>query len=131
MLISRNVATGRSVKRLNILLGLFGATPPQHWSRLSWHLLTWFSYRLFGLELGPEQVLVFRRFKAVVNSKGRGGLVFLHEIVTKGIYDIDVVRADTNIRIVFDAGANCGFFALRYASASPSSHIFCFEPHPD
>ncbi|HEY0456107.1 MAG TPA: FkbM family methyltransferase, partial [Verrucomicrobiae bacterium] len=119
------------MKKLSILLGLFKATAPQHWPRLVWYIIAWVAHRLFKVDLWGEHPLIFRDFKALVSAKGRGGLVFLHEILANNIYDVPAIKTDKSIRTVFDAGANCGFFALRFASESPGSLIFCFEPHPE
>jgi len=118
------------MSKIPLIFGLFAVTPLFRWPNLAWYLLAWLSYRLLRLKLGQEHVLVFRRFKAVVDVRGRGGLVFLHEILARGIYDIKSLREDKNVHVVFDAGANCGFFALGQAADRPDLRLFCFEPHP-
>jgi FkbM family methyltransferase len=62
--------------------------------------------------------------------EGFSGLSFLREILTEGIYDFKALRADNSIRVIFDAGANCGFFALTESALNPAVKIVCFEPHP-
>jgi len=118
------------LRKITLVFGLFAVTPLFRWPKLAWYLLAWLSYRLLGLKLSHEQVLVFRRFKAVVDVRGRGGLVFLHEILARSIYDIKSLREDRSVHVVFDAGANCGFFALGQAADRPNLRLFCFEPHP-
>ncbi len=108
----------------------FAATPLPHWPKLAWYLFAWLAWKIMGIKLGQEYILVFRPFKVVVDVQGRGGLVFLHEILVRHIYDVAEVGQNTTVRTVFDAGANCGFFALYQATAHPERRVFCFEPHP-
>ena len=119
------------MSKLRLILGLYAVTRAIHWPRLSWYFLRRFIFRAFHVRLGVEQLLVFKRFNAVASVTGQSGLVFLYEIVAKGVYDIEALeQKKASIRTVFDVGANCGFFVLRYASDYAAARFFCFEPHP-
>jgi FkbM family methyltransferase len=118
------------MKKLRLILGLFGSAPVVGWPTLAWYLLSWLGFRLFRFQAGEDHVLLFHAFKVVVSARGQGGLVFLHEILAQGIYEIEPLYEDKSIRVIFDAGANCGFFALKKAVELPALRVFCFEPHP-
>jgi len=116
--------------KAKLIAGFYRATSPKHWLRLSWYFLAWFGWRLFRVKISGEQMLVFRNFRVAVDPQGLGGLVFLHEILVGRIYDVAALRPGSDIRVVFDAGANCGFFALFQSAQNPALTIYCFEPHP-
>jgi FkbM family methyltransferase len=118
------------MSKARLALGLFGAAPLARWPGLAWYFFGWLAHRAAGVKLFDEQTLVFKPFRVSATADGLGGLVFLHEILARGIYDFEPLRNDPNIKVIFDAGANCGFFALTQAAASPRFHIVCFEPHP-
>ncbi len=119
-----------SFQLAKLVFGFFAVTPLLHWPKLAWYLFAWLAWKILRIKLGQEQILVFRPFKVVVDVQGRGGLIFLHEILVRHIYDHSKMGQNTTIRTVFDAGANCGFFALYQATVHPEMRVFCFEPHP-
>lgn len=49
------------------------------------------------------------------------------EIFIDKCYDIELQNESP---VIFDVGANTGFFALRMKQLYPKSTIFCFEPYP-
>ena len=118
------------MSKARLAFGLFGAAPILHWPGLAWYFLGWLTHRATGRCLFGERTLVFRPFRISATVSGLGGLVFLHEILARHIYDFAPLRDDPDVRVVFDAGANCGFFALTQASANARLQIVCFEPHP-
>ena len=118
------------MSKARLAFGLFGAAPILHWPGLAWYFFGWLTHRATGRCLFGERTLVFRPFRISATVSGLGGLVFLHEILARHIYDFAPLRDDPDVQVVFDAGANCGFFALTQASANPRLRIVCFEPHP-
>ena len=108
----------------------FAATALRNWPRLFWYLAGWLVYRVTGLRLFKERTLRFRAFSVVAEVEGLGGLAFLHETLMRDHYRSPVIEQDESIGVVFDAGANCGFFTLTQASRHGRWRFFSFEPHP-
>jgi len=50
-----------------------------------------------------------------------------NEIFIDKCYDIELENENP---IIFDVGANTGFFALRMKQLYPNSKVYCFEPYP-
>ena len=119
----------RQMDKLRTAFGFFPHTPIRHWIRLASYFAGWGCFRAFGLRLFRQRILCFRDFSVCVDVEGLGGLVFLHEIIVKGVYDFN--RSPAVERVIFDAGANCGFFALSRCAKNGSARAYCFEPHPE
>ena len=118
------------MKALRLSAGLFRSTPLQYWPKLIWYFIGLAIYRVTRVRLFSQCILTFRPFRMCASIEGLSGLGFLHEILAEKIYDFDLLRADETIRVIFDAGANCGFFALTESARNKSVRIYCFEPHP-
>ncbi len=114
--------------KAKLIAGFYRSTSPKHWLRLSWYLFAWSAWHTLGVKLSGEQTLIFRPFRVVVDPRGRGGLFFLHEILVRNIYALDQLPG---AGVVFDVGANCGFFALMQTAKHPKLNVYCFEPHPE
>jgi FkbM family methyltransferase len=119
------------MEKLRIAFDFFAATALRNWPGLCWYLAGWLVYRATGLRLFNERTLRFRAFSVVANVQGLSGLVFLHEVLMRNIYRFPVIEQDERIGVVFDAGANCGFFSLTQASRHGRWRFFSFEPHPN
>jgi FkbM family methyltransferase len=83
--------------------------------------------RLTGVRLVPEFILAVGPLRFVGSVSGMSGLVFLDQIQSQRTYDFPGIRAEG---VIFDVGANCGFFALVYCGENPTATAHCFEPHP-
>jgi FkbM family methyltransferase len=125
--------TGTSVKpqRLWLAASFFAHTPPRHWPGLAYYLVGWVLYRVCGLHFFNERKLYFKEFSVEADVKGRSGLAFLHEILVKDVYNFPALARAGDIRVLFDAGANCGFYTLTQASSRPNLRACSFEPHPN
>jgi len=119
------------MEKLKIAFDFFAATALRNWPGLFWYLAGWLVYRATGLRLFNERTLRFRAFSVVAKVQGLSGLVFLHEVLMRDIYRFPAIEQDERIGVVFDAGANCGFFSLTQASRHGRWRFFSFEPHPD
>lgn len=118
------------MRSLLMALGFFRHARWRHWPGLGWYFAGWGLYRGTGVRLFDEWVLRFKSFKVGADVTGRSGLVFLHEILVRDIYGCRAWARDPQVRTVFDAGANCGFFALTLSGLDPRVQVHCFEPQP-
>lgn len=119
-----------AMQRLRIALGFFPHLPVWRWPGLALYLFGWALYQASGLRLFGERVLRFRDFAVVADVEGRGGLFFLHEILVEDIYDFPPIGQGEAVRVMFDIGANCGFFALTRCARDPDLRAVAFEPQP-
>jgi len=87
-------------------------------------------FRLLRIRLFRQTVLRFDKVLLSADVEGLSGLVFLHEILVKRVYDFGPASEDPAVRVIFDVGANAGFFALSRCAENPALRAFCFEPHP-
>ncbi len=92
-------------------LGFFPKTRFHHWPGLAIYLMGWAAFKLGGFRLSRERTLRFKDFVVIADVEGRSGLAFLPEILVKRIYDLAPLRPDKPVQVIFDAGANCDFFA--------------------
>jgi FkbM family methyltransferase len=112
-------------------LALFPKASARHWPRLAFYFCGWTLFRLLGVRLFREQVLPLNEFAVTANVEGNCGLNFLHEILIRKTYDFEPLRrSDAGVRVMFDVGANCGFYSLMCCSRDPKLKAVCFEPHP-
>jgi len=116
--------------RLRVALGFFPYARWRHWPGLAFYFLGWALFRATGLRLFHERLLRLKPFTVCADIEGQSGLVFLYEILVQGIYDPADFPSPDRVRLIFDAGANCGFYALAQAARHPTVRIVCFEPHP-
>jgi FkbM family methyltransferase len=82
------------------------------------------------MRLFEKRILRLRDFSLVADVSGMSGLVFLHQILVQDIYAFPALEQDKSVRVLFDAGANCGFFAITRCQKHPYWRAYCFEPHP-
>ena len=97
---------------------------------MAFYFCGWALFRLLGLRLFREQLLPLRDFVVTADVEGNCGLNFLHEILIRKTYDFEPLRGSGGIRVLFDVGANCGFYSLMCCSRDPQLKAVCFEPHP-
>jgi FkbM family methyltransferase len=97
---------------------------------MAWYFLGAFTRRLTGIRLFDHLVLHFNELRCYADVDGGCGLVFLYEIWVKKTYDAILPSLPQTPEILFDVGANCGFFGLRRCLQNPDAQVFCFEPHP-
>jgi FkbM family methyltransferase len=119
------------MKQLAAALGFFPVTPARHWPRLAFYFLGSALYRTVGLRLFSEIELRFGDFVVLADVTGKSGLAFLYEIIGKEIYAFPELWKDPPVRLLFDAGANCGFYAITHCARFPNLRAWCFEPQPN
>jgi FkbM family methyltransferase len=119
------------MQRIRAALGLFLHASLLHWPGLAYYFLGSMLYRVCGFQLFEERQLHFKAFSVGADVKGRSGLAFLHEILAKDVYDFPALAAAKDIGLLFDAGANCGFYSLTQASRRADLRVCSFEPHPE
>jgi FkbM family methyltransferase len=119
------------MRKLSMIGGFFAATAFRHWPGLMWYWAGWALYRATGWKLFSERTLRFRDFSVVGSVEGLSGLAFLHEILVRDIYHFPSVESDDRVRVVFDVGANCGFFTMVQALRHRNWQFWCIEPHPN
>lgn len=77
----------------------------------------------FKLYLG-DLILCFTPFSAVAS------LEVYQEIFKNNNHRLHLSFSGNNDKVIFDIGANQGFYALMLKMVNPSCHIYCFEPNP-
>lgn len=115
---------------LRVALGFLSCTRLQHWPGVISYYLGWLLFRVTGLRLFRSRQVHLEDIIVVVDVEGRGGLVFLYEILVQRIYDFPLLLAAKDIHIIFDAGANCGFYSILATRRWPQVRCVGFEPHP-
>ena len=113
-----------------VALGLLRHSPPWQWPGTAYYFAGVLARKLLGLRLFQQRVLRFGDLQCQVDVEGGCGLVFLYEIWVKKTYDALIPPQHSNQQVLFDVGANCGFFALRCCLQNPDLLAYCFEPHP-
>lgn len=117
--------------KLKVALSFFLHTPIRHWPALAIYLLGWVLFHVFGIRLFRKRILRFKQLAICADIQGLGGLVFLYEVMIKGVYDFGPALHDPNVKVIFDVGANCGSFALTRCARNDTVRVFCLEPHPN
>lgn len=115
---------------LRVALSFFSRTRWQHWPNLAFYFLGWLVYRVSGVRMFRERRLRVDNLTVHADVEGQSGLVFLYEILMQRIYDSPALREANGIGVIFDAGANCGFYTLMATQRWPQARVSCFEPHP-
>ncbi len=118
------------MEQLLIALSLFPKASFRHWPNLAFYFFGWAVFRTTRLKLFRERMLKFKKLVAVGDVEGNCGLNFLHEILVREIYAFKDFVADESIKVIFDVGANAGFFTLWSIAHNPVAQATCFEPHP-
>ena len=111
-------------------LGLLGHSPPRQWPGTAYYFLGVLARKLIGVQLFRHRVLHFNNVLCHGDVEGGCGLVFLYEIWVKKTYDVVLPSLSHGPEILFDVGANCGFFGLRRCLQNLEAQVYCFEPHP-
>jgi FkbM family methyltransferase len=118
------------MEHLRVALGLFRRIPVRHWPGFAYYLFGWAFFRIFRIRLFHQRHLHLDQLTVIADAGGQSGLVFLHEILVRRIYDYPTLLAARNLQVAFDVGANCGFFTLYAAAQWPALRIVAIEPHP-
>jgi FkbM family methyltransferase len=118
------------MEHLRVALGLFRRIPVRHWPGFAYYLFGWVLFRIFRIRLFHQQHLHLDQLTVIADAGGQSGLIFLHEILVRRIYDYPALHAARNLQVAFDVGANCGFFTLYAAAQWPAMRIVALEPHP-
>jgi FkbM family methyltransferase len=113
-----------------IALGLLRHSPAWQWPGTALYFLGVVARKLLGVRLLQQRVLHFGDLRCHAHVDGGCGLVFLYEIWVKKTYDAVMGSQSPGEQLLFDVGANCGFFALRQCLQNPTLQAYCFEPHP-
>jgi FkbM family methyltransferase len=116
--------------KLRVALSFFPYSRLRHWPGLAFYFLGWMLHRRCGIALFQNRWLRLKPFTVSADVEGQSGLVFLHEILVQGIYNFTPLDAAGDVRLLYDVGANCGFYALTLCSRHPALRAVCFEPHP-
>lgn len=119
------------MQSIRVALGLFSRASFLRWPGLAYYFLGSALYRACGFQLFKERHLHFKAFSVEADVKGRSGLAFLHEILVKDVYGFPAIATAKDIKLLFDAGANCGFYTLTQASRRTDLRVCAFEPHPE
>ena len=119
------LATAR--RNLRFGLGLLGLMPWSGWPKLG----LYFALSGLGRATGwrPLRRITLRfRDLAIACEVGRpAGLKFLLEIAGYRVYE---PLATEGAAVLFDVGANAGYFAILRCLENPALRAYCFEPHP-
>lgn len=115
---------------LRVALSLFTRTRLRNWPGLVYYYAGWLLYRVSGVRLFSERRLHIDNLIVTADVEGQSGLMFLYEILVLGVYNVSSVSGGDPLRVIFDVGANCGFYTLVVSRTHPAARVFCFEPHP-
>jgi FkbM family methyltransferase len=115
---------------LRIVLGYFGKTRLRHWPGLAFYFFGQALYRSTGLRLFQQRLLRFDGVSVLADVGGMSGLYFLHQILVEEVYRLPALENGPAVNVLFDVGANCGFYALTMCERRPALRARCFEPHP-
>jgi|SRR5665213_171965 len=116
---------------LRVLQGLLANSQTKHWPSIACYFLGTTIYRCLRLRLFEELNLRLKPFVVCAHIEGKSGLVFLHEILTEGVYHFRPIEELDNINLLYDVGANCGYYTLNQCARRKSLRAVCFEPHPE
>jgi len=112
------------------LIALLKIMRKKYW----WRLFAWgFAVTLFRLsriKITDGIVLPFFMISVYGKIGCAIGLKFLVEIAVEKTYS-DFYASERDVNILYDIGANCGYFAVIYCLKHPTTIAFCFEPHPN
>jgi FkbM family methyltransferase len=117
--------------KCRIALSFFCQSRLCHWPGLTYYFLGWFLHQLCGIRLFEERRLYLKPFTVNADVEGKSGLMFLHEILVKRVYEDKSLAKMQNIQLLYDVGANCGFYTLIQCARDPALRVVCFEPHPE
>jgi FkbM family methyltransferase len=115
----------------SITLGLLARATPSSWPQWALYFGGRAVFKATGWPLFSDRQLRLGSLKICADIHGNNGLAFLHEIAVKGAYDRFSTLCGSERVVLFDVGANCGFFSLIRCLTNPGLNAYCFEPHPD
>lgn len=118
------------MKPLRIVLDYFGKTRLRHWPGLVFYFFGQAFFRCTGLRLFQQRLLRFEGVSGLADVGGMSGLYFLHQILVEDVYRLPALEQGPPVNMLFNVGANCGFYALTLCERRPTPRARCFEPHP-
>lgn len=118
------------MSRLAVALSFFTHASPWRWPGLAFYFAGWMLCRCCGLRLFRERVLHLESFRVIGDVEGQSGLVFLHEVLVRRIYDFPALQAARDLGLMYDVGANAGAYTLALCAERPTLRAVSFEPHP-
>lgn len=118
------------MQSLTIVFRLLRGSPLSSWLGILCYVFGRTLHDALGINLFTSRVIRLKELSFVADVRGMSGLVFMDQILFQGIYDYPPLLADRTIEVLFDVGANCGFYALSCCRRIETLRAFCFEPHP-
>lgn len=115
---------------LRMSFHFFGKSRLRHYPGLAFYFLGRALWQNTGLRLFEQKQLQFKGLSLVADVRGMSGLYFLHQILIEEIYRLPAIENGMDVNILFDVGANCGFYALTQCVRRPHLQARCFEPQP-
>jgi FkbM family methyltransferase len=115
---------------LRILIHFFGKTRLRHYPALAFYFFGHVVWRATGLRLFEQRLIQFKGLSLMADVGGMSGLYFLHQILVEEVYRLPAIENGPAANVLFDVGANCGFYALIQCLAHPQLQARCFEPQP-
>jgi FkbM family methyltransferase len=115
---------------LRIMLHFFGKTRLRHYPGLVFYFFGHALWHATGLRLFEQRLIQFKGLSLMADVGGMSGLYFLHEILVEEVYQLPAIENGAEVRVLFDVGANCGFYALTQCVSRPHLQARCFEPQP-
>jgi FkbM family methyltransferase len=115
---------------LRIMLHFFGKTRLRHYPGLAFYFFGHALWRVTGLRLFEQWLIQFKGLSLMADVGGMSGLYFLHQIFVEEIYRLPAIENAAEMNVLFDVGANCGFYALTQCVSRPHLQARCFEPQP-
>ena len=110
---------------------LFRMMKVRHWPRLLFYLIGRASVLAFGWFPCEHIILPFKALNVCAHTRRPSGLKFLVEIASQHAYAHVTVPATTTPLVLYDVGANCGFFSILLCKQHAHLKAYCFEPHPE
>ncbi len=115
---------------LRMMLNFFGKTRLRHCPGLAFYFLGRALWQNTGLRLFEERMIRFKGLSLMADVRGMSGLYFLHQILVEEVYRLPAIENGAEVSVLFDVGANCGFYALTECMRRPQLQARCFEPQP-
>lgn len=115
---------------LRMFLDFFGRTRLRHYPDLAFFFFGRALWRSTGLRLFDERLIRLKDLSLMANIEGMSGLYFLHQIMCEEIYFLPAIENCADVNVLFDVGANCGFYSLLECGRRPRLQARCFEPQP-
>ena len=104
--------------------------PVRYWHRLGAYFLSVAMFRVLKVKLCEGVELPFTPATAFGAIGSPSGLKFLVEIASRDVYSDFEINEGAGTNVLYDVGANCGFFSIIRCRQDAGLHAYCFEPHP-